>query len=414
MKIIVFMKKIFNRQIMFFKIVLYLFFLITIFLKSMYFQFSAKLNGIPIFSYTNAYMSVSNISCILFILAIIIILSKKRICSIILIVNLLITIIIFSNLIYFRYYNNVISVGVFYNIAFLNTAIFSILDLIKFKDIFLICDFAIMPIFFIIKNANGFDKEKISYYKKIISVIVVLCLGIISFQIAYKKIEKTPLNYDNNYIASKFGLLYFNYFEAKRFFVDEVFKNRTISKDEITKLDNFYKSKEKHEKNQYSGIGKGKNLIVVQMEACQNYLINRTINGVEITPNMNKLVESSLYFPNFFSQAGIGNTSDAEFLTNNSLYPLSDKMVYFSYPSNDYFTITKILKERNYKSHVFHAYYPSFYNRTIVYNSFGFDLFHNIVDYKIDETIGWGLSDTSFLRQSIDKIDTLNPFYGFL
>jgi phosphoglycerol transferase MdoB-like AlkP superfamily enzyme len=52
-----------------------------------------------------------------------------------------------------------------------------------------------------------------------------------------------------------------------------------------------------------------------------------------------------------------------------------------------------------------------------MYGSLGFDKFISVQDYKLDELIGYAgysLSDESFFRQSLDKIDTSKPFYGFM
>lgn len=63
------------------------------------------------------------------------------------------------------------------------------------------------------------------------------------------------------------------------------------------------------------------NLIVVQMESFQNFPINLTLNGQEVTPVLNKLAKEGFYFPHVFQQIGPGNTSDAEFMSNTSIYP---------------------------------------------------------------------------------------------
>ena len=36
-------------------------------------------------------------------------------------------------------------------------------------------------------------------------------------------------------------------------------------------------------------------------------------NNQEVTPNLNKLASEGLYFSNFYSQVGVGTSSDAEF-----------------------------------------------------------------------------------------------------
>lgn len=140
------------------------------------------------------------------------------------------------------------------------------------------------------------------------------------------------------------------------------------------------------------------------------------MNGREITPNLNKLVRESLYFDNIYVQVAGGNTSDAEFMGNISLYPAKEGAAYFRFATNEYNTIAKELKKEGYNSYALHAYGPAFWNRTEMYKAVGFDTFISSNDYVMDEYIGWGgwaLSDDSFYRQSMDIIDVTKPFYSF-
>jgi hypothetical protein len=70
----------------------------------------------------------------------------------------------------------------------------------------------------------------------------------------------------------------------------------------------------------YFGAAKGKNLIIVQMKAFQNFPIHLSLNGQVLTPVLNGLMNTSMYFPHVFQQIGQGNTSDAEFMSNTSIY----------------------------------------------------------------------------------------------
>lgn len=58
----------------------------------------------------------------------------------------------------------------------------------------------------------------------------------------------------------------------------------------------FEIKKENLPDNEYLGMAKGKNLIYIQVESLENFVIGKTVNGKEITPNLNKLVQKSLYF----------------------------------------------------------------------------------------------------------------------
>ena len=75
-----------------------------------------------------------------------------------------------------------------------------------------------------------------------------------------------------------------------------------------------------NESSNFFGIAKDKNVIVIQVEALQSFTLFKSINGKEITPNLNKLTKESIHFPNFYHQIGQGNTSDAEFIVNSSSF----------------------------------------------------------------------------------------------
>lgn len=62
-------------------------------------------------------------------------------------------------------------------------------------------------------------------------------------------------------------------------------------------------------------------------------------------------------------------------------------------------------------------FFESFWNRTEMYKALEFDKYINATHYIMDEFVGWGgwsLSDNSFYRQSLEKINREKPFYAFL
>ncbi len=168
--------------------------------------------------------------------------------------------------------------------------------------------------------------------------------------------------------------------------------------------------------NEFTGLAKGRNLIVVQIEAMQNFVIGRTYNGQEITPFLNTLIkDNSIYFEQYFQQLGRGNTSDAEFVTNNSLYPAMDGPTYKLYYQNNFYGLPWILREQGYSTSVFHGYEANFWNRKAAYPYQGFESFYSKDDFINEETIGMGINDGDFFTQSIAKMKTMpQPFYAFL
>lgn len=164
------------------------------------------------------------------------------------------------------------------------------------------------------------------------------------------------------------------------------------------------------------GIAKDRNLIVIQVESLQNFVMNREYNGQEITPNLNRLLQKdSIYFDKYYQQLGKGNTSDAEFVSNNSLYPAMDGATYDKYGENDFYGLPWVLKEEGYDTAAFHGHDPTYWNRDKAYPKQGFDRFYHDADYIIGDYVGFGLTDMDFFHQSIGHLQSMTqPFYAFM
>ena len=203
----------------------------------------------------------------------------------------------------------------------------------------------------------------------------------------------------------------------------------TITKDEKVEADGILtkadiedlKSRASLKEGNLTGIGKGKNLIVLQVEAFQNFAVGLTYDGQEITPNINKLIEdkSSIYYNNYHQMIGRGNTSDAEFVSQNSLYPSMEEPTYTQYVNNTYYGLPWLLRDNGYNAWVFHGYKADYWNREEAYVNQGFQRFISEKDFTFDDIIGFGLKDEDFFDQSIHYLKELdkkdeNPFYAFM
>ena len=169
--------------------------------------------------------------------------------------------------------------------------------------------------------------------------------------------------------------------------------------------------------NKYTNIFEGKNIIVIHAESIQNFTLNYEINNKEITPNLNKLSKEGIYFSNFYAQDSVGTSSDSEFTFNTSLMPATSGTVAVSYFDREYVSTPKLLKEKGYYTFSMHGNNGTYWNRNVFHESLGYDKFYYYKkDFDIDEKIGLGLSDKSFFRQAIPKIEDIanknTPFYG--
>lgn len=157
------------------------------------------------------------------------------------------------------------------------------------------------------------------------------------------------------------------------------------------------------------------NVIIVQLESFQSSVIGQEINGVELTPHLNKLKDETIYFPNFYHQTHEGRTSDAEFLTLTSLHPIKSGSVYTQYAGNDFDGLPAHLRRYGYNTAAMHAFERSFWNRDEMYEDIGFDTFYSKRDFSEDGQIGMALNDKQFLAESVGyAADLESPFFAFM
>ena len=221
--------------------------------------------------------------------------------------------------------------------------------------------------------------------------------------------------WNREYIVMKYGIYVYHINDLIKSVEPKI--TSLFGYDEAMKTFKEYFNVEKEQKtNKYTGIYEGKNIIAIHAESIQSFVIGLSFNGVEVTPNLNKLVNSGMYFDNFYSQVSVGTSSDSEFTYSTSLMPSNTGTAFGSYYDRTYITTQKMLKDKGYYTFSMHGNNADYWNRRIMYESIGYDEFYAKDDYDIDEVIGLGISDKSFFRQSVEKIKKINEenekYYG--
>lgn len=159
----------------------------------------------------------------------------------------------------------------------------------------------------------------------------------------------------------------------------------------------------------------GKNLLVIQLESFQSFVLGQRVDGQEVTPFLNRLAERSLYFPNFYPQTGSGNTSDAEILTQNAFFGLPKGVAFWTLRDNHFVSLPKLLSARGYETLSLHGNAGAFYGRVKAHQSLGFARSYFEDDLDARDRLGMGISDKAFFAQALDILENAKrPFYGFL
>lgn len=332
-----------------------------------------------------------------------------------------VTFIIIADMLFYRYFSDVLSMPVISQASAVTSVKSSVLSLVHVYDLIFILDLVIIP--FLVFNGHKPGRNvKAGYVKRVAASIFALAIGFGLCSYGVSNLLKTQPNifksfYDRVYIVQNIGLLGFHSIDAFKFVKSKDKEALPVSEDGRKELKEFFRLKKADQPSnpKLFGTGKGKNLIVVQVEALQEFVINRSINGQEITPNLNKLIKNSIYFDNYYTQTAGGGTSDAELLSNVSMFPAKEGSAYIRYSGNDYYSMARRLKEEGYKTAAMHAYKAGFWNRSVMYRTLGFDEFISRNNYVQDEISGMGLTDKSFLRQSLEYMEKYKePYYTLL
>lgn len=198
--------------------------------------------------------------------------------------------------------------------------------------------------------------------------------------------------------------------------VNVIGKMKRKNVDEEAILKTMEENVPKSSGDKYRGVAKGKNLILIQTESLNDFVIGKIYNGQELTPNLNQLLkEDTFYFNHFYSTTGVGNTCDAEFSVLNSLYPNDERECYRMYVDNTYQGLPWMLRDEGYEAMAFHGYVKTFWNRNEAYKNQGFEHYYSQEELDMTEISGFGLTDKEMFRQAVDILKTKQqPFFSFM
>ncbi len=331
-------------------------------------------------------------------------------------ISCLVTFVLLANMVFYRFYNDFLTIPVLFQTSNMGDLGSSIGTLLEPTDLLLAVDIAVLIWLHIRQKAFQSDipstkNERAAYFLFVASVYF--------FNLGLSEAERPQLltrSFDREMLVKNISLFNFHIYDgvlqskqsAQRALADS---------NSLTEIENYVTANAKDANKRLFGAAKGRNVILVSLESTQSFVINEKLNGEEITPFLNDFIKQSYNFNNVYHQTGQGKTSDSEFIVDNSLYPLGRGAVFFTNAGNQYMAAPEILKNSGYYSAVLHANNKSFWNRDLMYDSFGYDSFLDINSYDVtdENSVGWGLKDKEFFEQSSELMKNLpQPFYSRL
>ncbi|MBK1810860.1 LTA synthase family protein [Clostridium sp. YIM B02505] len=330
-----------------------------------------------------------------------------------LVINIIYTLIILLDLWYYR--GNWSFLGfrfIFYKDLFYSYST----RLINFRaiDLVFIADIIIFLILFKIKVMDTNVKSRIRFCV-VILLVSIFSIGCVEYLVDVRDITKGDIklfkrqwSYKVNMMS--LGPIAYHVFEAYDTFNKISRKEDKLEMTDVKKW--IQENKEELPDNEFKGMFKGKNIIFLQIESMENFVINKKAEGQEITPNLNRMLSNSLYFDNIFEQNNGGNSIDCDMMVNTSVFPLGDRITFLDEGQVEYFSLPKLLKDNGYYSVSAKVDQAQDWNWGETHKLLNFDEKWDVSKFEHDEYVGFGLSDRTFLSQISDKIDNIQkPFY---
>lgn len=218
-------------------------------------------------------------------------------------------------------------------------------------------------------------------------VFTYSCIALVMTIIAFRY----PL-IDVSYFAKKHGYIQSQFVQLYERGIGTAFASKDhLSDQDLEELKgNKYVPFNEH---QTFGLAKNRHVFIIQVESLQEFTMNRTLNGQEITPNLNALLKESAYFNNVYQQIGAGNTSDAEWLMHTSLYPEGMDPTVNVIDGSEIPSLVRTLKMNGYGTATYHADDINYWNRDQLYPGLGFDYIYTSDEIPDEEEIGFGPAD---------------------
>lgn len=191
-------------------------------------------------------------------------------------------------------------------------------------------------------------------------------------------------------------------FEIRDFYMTFLKPEEQESKEDIDFLNNAMAEVEKSINN-YTGLFKDKNLIIVQFEGMDDWIVN-----AETTPVIYRMMNEGINFTNHFSfYNGGGSTFNSEFAINTGyVTPFSYMKNAYSFNKNNFpYSLAKLFKAQEYTVNAFHMNTGEYYSRRINYKNWGYDSYNSLKELGTYTGTRYELDRELILNEEFNKLE---------
>lgn len=341
-----------------------------------------------------------------------------------LVIYSLMTLLLFSNIVYYREFTDFITINTMLGAGQVSSGLGeTAIKLFRPYDILYWIDIIALVVLFARKKIT-MDERPVR--ARMALAVTTLSIMIFSGNLFMAEVDRPELltrTFSRDYLVKYLGINAFTVYDG----VQTYQASQVRAEASPTDMDDVAKYVSNHyaaPNDDLFGIAKGKNVIYIHLESTQQFLIDYKLkdeNGVEheVMPFINSLYhdKQTFAFDNFYHQVKGGKTSDAETLMDNSLFGLNQGALMTQLGGKNTFQSAQNILEQTagYTSAVFHGNDSTFWNRNETYKHWGYDYFFSKEYYDVNEdnSFQYGLHDKPFFQQSVKYLEQLpQPFYS--
>lgn len=311
---------------------------------------------------------------------------------------------------YYRTYDTVMPLSSYLMINNLDGLGPSIWHSIRAIDIVLIIPLFVFSLFYswaydrmVVKDGDGRGRR----WMIVGSVLIISGIVFITHWPDKRPFYKQPF-----YLFSLEGVNAFKRYGFINYWLYQLSFSRTVSNGDKQYAESFVNKLSVSSQFAYSDslAFAHKNLIVILVESLQSWPIGLTIDRVEVTPNIDSLLNQTdvVYFPKVMSQVKDGRSSDAQLLINTGLLPLTTGAASSLCSSNKFPSIADALRKKHYYSASFICDCRSFWNQGATTIAYGFDDLYDCMQGNNKR----GEADENLFEKSLPILQQMKqPFY---
>ena len=173
----------------------------------------------------------------------------------------------------------------------------------------------------------------------------------------------------------------------------------------LNNLNKYFISNEITNINEYTGLFKDKNLIIIMLESVNDIIINE-----RDYPNFYKMYSEGWHWENNFSPRNSCSTGNNEMSGMIGLYSIYNTCTANNYKNNTYFeSVFGLFNRANYYTFSAHDYIPHYYDRDTIHTNMGSSIYYGAKELGINysnEYKNWA-SDEEFMKEVLKLIDNI-------